>query len=169
REVDALQIVRGRMIGIIASRHPFQRLADDRESAGLGTRDSASPASVVVRDRVTDFPEISLLWPPHTAADRRSRRLDMQIVRWAHRRSATLDREMHRHRRFVRTLVRGESDVAVDSHQGAADRLRIGDDVLADLAKLASEVFNEAKRRLEEPGFIAILVRLKPFAVVVTL
>src|SRR5208282_514281 len=68
---------------------------------------------------------------------------------------------------LVRGLVARETKVAIDPKHRTAARARIGDVIAAQLVEPWTEIGNKRKHRVAHLGFVAILVALKPFTIIV--
>src|SRR5262249_230440 len=78
-------------------------------------------------------------------------------------------REVRRGVRLVRALVFRKPYVAIDTHHRAAIGTRIGDESAADLFERRREVRDQTQERRLDVGLVALLVRLEPPALVVSL
>src|SRR5437899_5601038 len=68
---------------------------------------------------------------------------------------------------LVRALVRGEPDVSIDPRDRSAERLRVADEVRAELLEPRARVADETDRGLLDDLLVPLLVRREPFLVVV--
>ncbi len=75
--------------------------------------------------------------------------------------------ELHRNVRFVGALIFRESDVSIDSEQGAAIGSRVGNQTGAYRLERGSRVSNESQTRLLDHPLVSILVLSKPGPVIV--
>src|SRR5262249_31621860 len=77
--------------------------------------------------------------------------------------------EVRRGVRLVGALVFRKPYVAIDTHHRAAIGTRIGDESAADLFERRREVRDQTQERRLDVGLVALLVRLEPPALVVSL
>src|SRR5437763_5548921 len=104
---------------------------------------------------------------PETAGKKAVLRIEVQIQTGSHTFFVSSMRKSRSHHRFVRRLVFAKSHVAVNAQQRSADRLWISDEVRADRIQLRTKIFDELEERIAHKPFIARLVLLRPFAVIV--
>src|SRR5215470_1397791 len=77
--------------------------------------------------------------------------------------------EVCAHAGLVRALVFRKPYVTIDTHHRAAIGTRIGDESAADLFERRREVRDQAQERRLDVSLVALLVRLEPTALVVSL
>src|SRR5947209_11684253 len=104
---------------------------------------------------------------PETAGKKAVLRIEVQIQTGSHTFFVSSVRKSSRHHRFVRRLIFAKSHVAIYSQKRSAHRLWVSDEVWADRIQLRTKIFDELKERIAHKLFIARLVLLKPFAVIV--
>src|SRR5690349_9904386 len=76
-------------------------------------------------------------------------------------------RKSSSHHRFVRRLILAKSHIAVNTQKRSSHRLWISDKVRADRIQFRTKISDELKERIAHKLFIARLVLLKPFAIIV--
>src|ERR1041385_4547859 len=104
---------------------------------------------------------------PQPAGKKAVLRIEVQIQAGSHTFFVSSMRKSRRHHRFVRRLIFAKSHVAVNAQKRSARRLWISDEVRAHRIQLRTKVFDELEERIAHKLFIARLVLLKPFAVIV--
>src|SRR2546423_14037900 len=104
---------------------------------------------------------------PETAGKKGVLRIEVQIQTGSHTFFVSSMRKSSSHHRFIRRLIFAKSHVAIYAQQRSAHRLWIGDEVRADRVQLRTKVFDELEERIAHKLFIARLVLLKPFAIIV--
>src|SRR6266849_10946629 len=158
-EVLPSEILDEWMIRIVAGRWPLERIAFDRHAAS----EDLLPRVRLIDDPIADPLQDGRVRMPDAGVGHRFTRGHVEIVAGRHllRTGRLRVPEMDPDLRLVRTLVRRESDVAVDAGQRSAERLRVRDDVGADLLQARSGVADELQARLLHGLLVAFLVLLE--------
>src|SRR5437773_105690 len=161
-----------RMVLGVSTRHPLQRglVAHAVEARRQCARHPNETIGIVV-DGIAQLVELRTRRHPQTSADERLARLQMEIetgaplVRLAPhlpRRAAMV--EPAAGVRFVRRLVPGEADVAVDAKHGS---LGIAADLRGECREAAVHIVDQRAHRLAHFLFVLGTMRLEPGLLVV--
>jgi hypothetical protein len=142
----------GELAGVV----PVEELAD------------RAPFVAALDDGIADFQERGRFGMPEARGGETAPGLEVKIEARGVDVLATM-RKAHGDVPFVGTLVGREASVAVDAEKGSANAARIGDEVRRDFVQRRGEVGDEADRGFAGVGFVFVLVRLEPFALVVAL
>src|SRR3989475_10290298 len=153
------------MIRVVAGRRSLERIALDGDPAP----DDLLPRIRFIDDPIADLLQYRRVGMPDAGVGHRLPRRHVEIVARRHllRPGCLRVPEVDPDLRFVRALVRRESDIPVDAGQGSAERLRVRDDVGADLLQARSGVADESQTRLLHGLLVPFLVLGEPLFVVV--
>ena len=130
---------------------------------------SLGPTFGISGDLVSKFLERLWLRLPDSAADHGVAWFQMKEICRNGPVFAIRMPEVRRGVRLVRALVFRKPYVAIDTHHRAAIGTRIGDESAADLFERRREVRDQTQERRLDVGLVALLVRLEPPALVVSL
>src|SRR5215813_8340277 len=133
------------------------------------TRDRSAPPFGISGDLVSNLFERLGLRVPDSAADHGVAWFQMKEICRNGPVFAIRVPEVRRGVRLVRALVFRKPYVAIDTHHRAAIGTRIGDESAADLFECGREVRDQTQERRLDVGHVALLVRLEPPALVVSL
>src|SRR5215469_4058720 len=120
-------------------------------------------------DLVSNFFERLGLELPNSAADHGVAWFQMNVVGRSGAVLAFFVPEVCAHAGLVRALVFRKPYVAIDTHHRAAIGTGISDESAADLFERRREVRDQTQERRLDVGLVALLVRLEPTALVVSL
>src|SRR5262249_39718745 len=132
--VLALQVCQERVLRVVPARVALERVTAEGASGaeGLG-RDDVLPALRLCHDGVANLGECVPVRMPHTAGDKHSPRLEVQIKARGMGIAARFVAKMCPSVRLVGTLVLCETHITMDAKQRAAIGASIGDEARTDL------------------------------------
>src|SRR5262249_25078979 len=104
---------------------------------------------------------------PKSAGEEAMRGIEVEIQTGCTPVFPRLMRESRRGHRLIRRLAFAKAHVAINAQQRSARRFRIGDKARTDRVQSRPKVLDEFQERIAHEFFVAPLVLLKPFAVVV--
>src|SRR5262249_19474896 len=165
----ALQVCQQRVLRVVPVRVALERVTAQAASGaeGLGG-DDALPALRMRHDGVANLRERVLVRMPHTTGDKHRPRLEVQVKARGMGIAASFVAKMCPSVRLVRTLVLCEAHIAMNAKQRATIGASVGNEVRADLPQAWPKVTDETEHGIAHLPPIALLVDLKPLAIVVT-
>src|SRR2546428_7252986 len=164
-EVLSPQVLDQRMIRVVAGRRSLERIALDGDPAP----DDLLPRIRFIDDPIADLLQYRRVGMPDAGVGHRLPRRHVEIVARRHllRPGCLRVPEVDPDLRFVRALVRRESDVAVDAGKGSAELLLDRDDEGAELLQALSGIADELQTRLLHGLLVSFLDIREPYFVVV--
>src|SRR5262245_54555143 len=116
---------------------------------------------------VTNLGECVPVRMPHTTGDKHSPRLEVQVKAGGMHISTCFVTKMCSSVRLVGTLVWREAHIALDAKQRAPIGASVSNEARTDLPQVRPNVTDEAQHGIAHIPLIALLVGVKPLAVVV--
>src|SRR5215469_4745227 len=169
-EVFALDVFDKRVSRVVTGWRPLQRFTCHAAGRAKGpTRGRSAPLFGISGDLGSNFFERLGLGLPNSAADHGVAWCQMKEICRSGPVFALGVPEVRRGVRLVRALVFRKPYVAINTQHRAAIGPRIGDESAADLFERWREVGDQTQERRLDVGLVAILVRLEPPALVVSL
>src|SRR6185312_708475 len=129
----------------------------------------AFPGGRIVHDEAADVAQGVVFRMPQSGAHETVARRDVQIERWRGDLAAAFVEDTRTGPGFVGRLVAGKAGISLDAKQRTPDLARIGAVMAAQLRDWRLQVRDQLKVRPAHAGFIIVLMRLEPRAVVVAL
>ena len=165
-ELFELQVMRRRMVPVVAARHARQPLAFERPDGPAKCGGGDQPVETRMRGRDVGANHVKLRIGRHVQAaadpDPCGRDLEIQAAAFPFGHSA--HRKVRRRMRLERRLIRAEARVAVDAIQR---HLRLGHEFGRERFEVAGESLDQRDHRLADIGLVLRLASAKPFAIVV--